>query len=81
VENQNGQQRNLVWKNTNELLEVAGYTGVKTGTTRPAGACLVSSCQRGEDRLIVVVLGCPVSECRYVDTRNLYRWAWSQRAR
>jgi hypothetical protein len=28
--------------------------------------------------LIIVVLGAPTTESRYVDTRNLYRWAWNE---
>lgn len=73
-----GYERNVLWKNTNNLLKIAGYDGVKTGTTSAAGACLVSSAVRGDDSLIVVVLGAPSSESRYVDSRNLYRWAWTQ---
>jgi serine-type D-Ala-D-Ala carboxypeptidase (penicillin-binding protein 5/6) len=73
-----GYERNVLWKNTNNLLKIEGYDGVKTGTTDAAGACLVSSCQRGDDSLIVVVLGAPSSDSRYVDSRNLYRWAWQQ---
>jgi D-alanyl-D-alanine carboxypeptidase (penicillin-binding protein 5/6) len=78
VKGQGGYQRNVVWKNTNELLAIEGYAGVKTGTTDQAGACLVSSSQRGEQRLIVVVLGSAASEARYTDSRNLYRWAWQE---
>lgn len=73
-----GYERNVLWKNTNNLLKIEGYDGVKTGTTDAAGACLVSSAKRGDDSLIVVVLGAPTSDSRYVDSRNLYRWGWSQ---
>lgn len=73
-----GKSRDIVWSNTNRLLEVDGYDGVKTGTTSGAGACLVASGHRGEDRLIVVVLGAATSEGRYVDARNLFRWAWNR---
>jgi D-alanyl-D-alanine carboxypeptidase (penicillin-binding protein 5/6) len=74
-----GYRRNVLWKNTNRLLPISGYEGVKTGTTSAAGACLVSCGTRGEDRLIVVVLGSASSAARYTDARNLYRWAWLQR--
>jgi D-alanyl-D-alanine carboxypeptidase (penicillin-binding protein 5/6) len=74
-----GYRRNAVWKNTNRLLAIEGYSGVKTGTTGPAGACLVSCGERGPDRLIVVVLGSSSSAARYADTRNLFRWAWLER--
>lgn len=73
-----GYERNVLWKNTNNLLKIEGYDGVKTGTTSAAGACLVSSAKRGDDSLIVVILGAPSSDSRYVDSRNLYRWGWQQ---
>jgi D-alanyl-D-alanine carboxypeptidase (penicillin-binding protein 5/6) len=76
----NGQRRNVVWTNTNHLLETEGYDGVKTGTTRAAGACLVASGHRGKDHLIVVMLGGSSSpDSRYPDARNLFRWAWLMR--
>jgi len=71
-----GYSRNVMWKNTNQLLAIDGYDGVKTGTTDLAGACLVSTAERDGRRLIVVVLGSAASEARYADSRNLYRWAW-----
>lgn len=73
-----GYQRNLVWRNTNRLLKTKGYGGVKTGTTRAAGSCLVSQGSRGERSLLVVVLGSSSTDARYADSRNLYRWAWQQ---
>ena len=73
-----GYKRNVLWKNTNRLLGIEGYNGVKTGTTNAAGACLVSSGKRGDDSLIVVVLGAASSDARYVDARNLFRYGWSQ---
>ncbi|MCP4193942.1 MAG: hypothetical protein GY768_25310 [Planctomycetaceae bacterium] len=78
VEATTGYSRNLLWKNTNRLLEIDGYAGVKTGTTRAAGACLVSTAQRNGRQLVLVVLGSSSSDARYADTRNLYRWAWQQ---
>jgi D-alanyl-D-alanine carboxypeptidase (penicillin-binding protein 5/6) len=68
----------VLWKNTNELLAIEGYEGVKTGTTDQAGACLVSSSRKNQQQLILVVLGSAASESRYTDSRNLYRWAWQQ---
>ncbi len=73
-----GYTRNVVWKNTNRLLETDGYQGIKTGTTSAAGSCLVSQASREGRKLIVVVLGSAASVARYTDTRNLYRWAWQQ---
>ena len=71
-----GYTRNVLWKNTNELLGTEGYDGIKTGTTDQAGACLVSTGERDGQRLIVVVLGSAASESRYTDSRNLYRYGW-----
>jgi D-alanyl-D-alanine carboxypeptidase (penicillin-binding protein 5/6) len=71
-----GTKRKVVWVNSNKLLDIEGYEGVKTGTTTPAGNCLVASARRGGDRLIVVVLGSTAADGRYVDARNLFRWAW-----
>lgn len=75
----NGEKRIVQWENTNRLLGIEGYDGVKTGTTGSAGYCLVSSGRRGDDPLLVVVLGCTSNDSRYIDTRNLFRWAWQQR--
>lgn len=75
-----GYQRNIVWKNTNQLLGIKGFQGVKTGTTSAAGACLVSWGNRNDQSLIVVVLGSTSGDARYVDSRNLYRWWWREHA-
>jgi D-alanyl-D-alanine carboxypeptidase len=74
-----GSQRPVVWKTTNRLLAITGYTGVKTGYTRAAGSCLVSTGERGRDSLIVVVLGAPSAAAAVADSRNLYRFAWRER--
>jgi D-alanyl-D-alanine carboxypeptidase (penicillin-binding protein 5/6) len=74
-------KRAVVWNNTNRLLGIEGYDGVKTGTTGAAGSCLVARGRYQDDALLVVVLGCTSNDSRYVDARNLFRWAWQQRAR
>lgn len=71
-----GSKRNVLWTNTNRLLDTEGYDGVKTGTTTAAGACLIASGRRGDDHLIVVILGSNSSDSRYIDARNLFRWGW-----
>jgi D-alanyl-D-alanine carboxypeptidase (penicillin-binding protein 5/6) len=73
-----GYSRNVAWYNTNRLLGIEGFDGVKTGTTNAAGCCLVSRCRRGERTLLAVVLGSTSSDARYTDSRNLYRWAWGE---
>ncbi len=80
VKKADGTTRLAVWENSNALLALdLGYDGIKTGITNQAGHCMIASGQRGEDRLHVVVLGSTSEEARYVDVRNLFRWAWSQR--
>ena len=46
--------------NKNKMLsEFDGATGVKTGFTKKAGRCLVSSCERNGFEIVSVVLNCP----------------------
>src|SRR6476661_6977091 len=73
VTGEGGYERNVAWKNTNKLLSIEGYSGVKTGTTTGAGACIVSWGERNGRERIVVVLGSTASDARYVDARNLFR--------
>lgn len=81
VTGKDGNRRKQTWKTTNRLLSIEGYSGVKTGYTRAAGSCLVSTGQRGKDELLVVVLGAPSASAAVADSRNLYRWAWRERGR
>jgi D-alanyl-D-alanine carboxypeptidase (penicillin-binding protein 5/6) len=76
LDNIEGYRREIVWNNTNRLLGIEGYSGVKTGTTHAAGCCLAAHGERGGRRLIVVVLGATSPESRYADTRNLFGHAW-----
>ena len=41
------------------LNEFEGSNGIKTGYTKKAGRCLVSSCNRNGMELVCVVLNCP----------------------
>ncbi len=79
VKTSDGSLREVSWTNTNQLLPIEGFDGIKTGTNSGAGACLVSSGRRGGDHLLMVVLGSTSREGRYVDSKNLYRWAWLER--
>lgn len=78
VTGKGGYVRNVKWENTNQLLSIDGYSGVKTGTTDAAGACLVSIGSRKDRKLVTVVLGSAASASRYADTRNLFAWAWRE---
>ena len=73
-----GYRRHVMWRNTNRLLSIDGYQGVKTGTTPTAGACLISLCRRDNRELLLVTLGSASTQSRYADSRNLFRWAWQQ---
>ena len=60
-----------------------GAHGIKTGYTRAAGYCLISTAEHSGMRLLAIVLGCDGpylsnTETRYsfVDTAKLYDWAF-----
>ncbi|MGP3980581.1 D-alanyl-D-alanine carboxypeptidase family protein [Streptomyces sp. KR80] len=64
-----GGTRTYTWYNTNKLLgSYTGATGIKTGTSTPAGPCLVFSATRGDKTLIGVVLN---GTDRYNDAAKL----------
>ncbi len=63
--------------NHNRLLGVyEGVDGIKTGYTRAAGFNLVASAQRGDRRLIGVVLGAPTSPVRNAMMADLFDQAF-----
>jgi D-alanyl-D-alanine carboxypeptidase (penicillin-binding protein 5/6) len=65
-------------KSTDELLgEIEGFKGLKTGWTTNAGECLVSYVERGDHKVIIVVLG---SRDRFGDTRTLVDWTYNHHA-
>ena len=52
--------------------------GVKTGYTDEAGRCLVSTASYNGYRYMCLVFGCPPNAREhFVDSRNLYRWAFN----
>jgi D-alanyl-D-alanine carboxypeptidase len=82
-----GESQSYLLKNTNELLGTDGIDGVKTGTTRKAGGCVVVSAAKPPDskqvgdehiivprRLTVVVLGAP---SRFAVAKSLLTRGWS----
>ncbi|MFD5747167.1 D-alanyl-D-alanine carboxypeptidase family protein [Streptomyces sp. NPDC127033] len=65
----NGRTRYYTWNNTNQLLgSYDGVIGIKTGTTTPAGECLVFAATRGDKTLVGTVLN---STDRYGDAAKM----------
>jgi D-alanyl-D-alanine carboxypeptidase (penicillin-binding protein 5/6) len=73
----------LTKKSTGEYY-YEGAIGIKTGTTTPAGLCLVAGCVKGDYTYYSVVLGCEKVEgtsLQFVETIKLFNWGaatWSQ---
>jgi D-alanyl-D-alanine carboxypeptidase len=64
-----------VWSNKNKMLNMYdGADGVKTGYTKIAKRCLVSSATRNGQQLAVVTLNDPND---WLDHRNLLDWGFS----
>ena len=58
--------------NTNKMIRwYDGILGGKTGTTDNAGCCLSVCAERGDMRLIAVVLGCPDDDARFNEAEAL----------
>ena len=67
----------MTWYNSNRLLTVPGFSGVKTGITQTAGSCLSVWFENEDCKLITVVLGSRNIEYRWKDARRLTLWAAS----
>ncbi|HEY6540973.1 MAG TPA: serine hydrolase [Ktedonobacteraceae bacterium] len=66
------------WTNTNTLLTTySGMTGIKTGFTLEAGACLVFSATRNGHHLLGVVLHSSDENHRFSDAENLLNWGFA----
>ncbi|MBI4281203.1 D-alanyl-D-alanine carboxypeptidase, partial [Candidatus Uhrbacteria bacterium] len=69
-------------KTTDDLLSSHkdDYTiiGAKTGFTNEAGYTFLVEAQRGEQQVIVAVLGAPTEEDRFHDADTLIRWAFAR---
>lgn len=64
--------------NTNKLLKsYDGITGLKTGTTTQAGACISATAQRDGLNLIAVVLGDESTTDRFTDAVTLLNYGFS----
>lgn len=54
-----------------------GVDGMKTGFTSAAGYCFTGTVKRGDTRLVSVVYGTRTKGARFLETRKLYDWAFS----
>lgn len=64
--------------NTNKLVRYYnGILGGKTGTTDAAGCCLAACAERGDMRLVAVVLGCGEDPARFDRTEELLDYGFS----
>jgi D-alanyl-D-alanine carboxypeptidase len=63
------------WYNSNRLLTVPGFEGIKTGITQTAGSCLSVYYERKNCKLLTVVLGSKTIEDRWKDTSRITLWA------
>ena len=71
---------------TNFLMESSNVcyykfaTGGKTGTTTPAGRCLVSTAKKGDAEYLCLVFGADSEKGvnrAFIDSRNLYEWCFN----
>ncbi|MFI1398163.1 D-alanyl-D-alanine carboxypeptidase family protein [Streptomyces sp. NPDC020681] len=70
----NGNTRTYTWTNTNQMLSAYdGTLGIKTGTSTPAGPCLVFAAEREGRTVIGVVLN---GADRYPDAGKLLDYAF-----
>ena len=64
--------------NTNKLVRYyEGCTGLKTGTTSGAGACLTATAERKETQLVAVVMGASNSNDRFNGARKLLDYGFA----
>lgn len=76
-----GGKRYLAWANRNRMLAYPEASGIKTGTTTAAGACVVTEILVDRRKVHIVVLGSKDDEQRYVDTQLIIAWLmWAKPA-
>ena len=68
----------MAWNNSNKLLQLEGFNGVKTGITQTAGPCLCilyNNPKTPQKKILTVVLGCKNIDYRWKDAKKLTLWA------
>lgn len=78
IKNKFGNNREIEWCNTNKMLDIEGFIGLKTGVTEPAGSCLSSIYRDKKFFLVFVVLGSDSKDERFEDTEKLMKWIKSK---
>lgn len=68
---------NVVQNRDKLLWSYPGATGIKTGFTKAAGYCLVSSAKRGDVALIAVVLGADSQDSVFIQSAALLEYGFS----
>jgi D-alanyl-D-alanine carboxypeptidase (penicillin-binding protein 5/6) len=72
----------VVLHNTNHLVgHYEGCDGLKTGFTVQAGFNLTGTAQRGNMRLVSVILGAPSNQERFIQTQKLLDWGFNNFAK
>jgi len=67
----------ITQKNRNRLLwQDETVDGMKTGHTDAAGYCLVASAQRGERRVLTVLVGAATEAARIEESQKLLNWSF-----
>jgi len=67
---------NIVQNRDKLLWSYPGATGIKTGFTKAAGYCLVSSAKRGDVSLIAVVLGADSQDSVFIQSAALLEYGF-----
>eukprot|EP00943_MAST-04B_sp_MAST-4B-sp1_P004604 g4604.t1 len=77
INSETGEIRTCKWLNTNKLLlRNKSVTGFKTGVTRNAGPCLVSSMKMEKKiQILVVTLDSSSRQSRWTEHTKLFKWA------
>jgi D-alanyl-D-alanine carboxypeptidase (penicillin-binding protein 5/6) len=79
VTTRSGGHRSMSWTNTDTLLGTySGAIGVKTGSGRAAGYCLVFAATRGDKTVIGTVLASSSVSARASDARRLMDYAFKR---
>ncbi len=69
---------NITWKNSNQLLNPDSKhynpyaVGMKTGTTKKAGNCLIALFEKDSKTYICIVTGCKTNDSRYEAANKLF---------